>query len=210
MSPRAALAAALLLAALAGCGRADRLQKLPPEAVVVAFGDSLTPGTGAGSDSAYPAALERAIGRKVVNAGVPGETSAAGLERLPQVLEEMRPALLILCHGGNDFLRRLDDAAAARNIREMILLARAQGVEVVLLATPKPTLPPSVPSFYGEIARELKVPFEEGAMKGVLTRNDLKSDLVHPNARGYAQIARAVHELLRQSGALQSGFRRQK
>jgi acyl-CoA thioesterase I len=72
----------------------------------------------------------------------------------------------------------------------------------VLLATPKPTLPPSVPAFYGELARELRVPFEEAVMKSVLTRNDLKSDLVHPNARGYAEIARAVQELLRRTGAL--------
>ena len=198
-----ALAAGLLAAALlGGCGSADRLAKLPPDAVVLAFGDSLTHGTGAAAAASYPALLEQAIGRKVVNAGVPGETSAAGLERLPRLLDETRPALLILCHGGNDFLRRLDDAQAARNVREMIQLARAQGVEVVLLATPKPTLPPSVPSFYGEIAREMKVPFEEGVMKTVLTRNDLKSDLVHPNERGYAEIARAVGELLRRSGAV--------
>ena len=202
MSARSALAASLVATLVAGCGGGDRLQKLAPDDVVLAFGDSLTHGTGAGSEASYPAVLERAIGRKVVNAGVPGETSASGVERLPRVLEDTRPALLILCHGGNDFLRRLDDAAAARNLREMIQLARAQGVQVVLLATPKPSLPPSVPSFYGEIAREMKVPFEEGVMKTVLTRNDLKSDLAHPNDRGYAEIARAVHELLRRSGAL--------
>jgi lysophospholipase L1-like esterase len=202
VSARARFAAALAAVLLAGCGGGDRLQKLAPDAVVLAFGDSLTHGTGAGAEASYPATLERAIGRKVVNAGVPGETSAAGLERLPRLLEETRPALVILCHGGNDFLRRMDDAAAARNLREMIQLARAQGAEVVLLATPKPTLPPSVPSFYGEIARELKVPFEEGVMKSVLMRNDLKSDMVHPNERGYAEIAGAVHALLRRSGAL--------
>ena len=199
---RRALAAGLLAALLGACGSADRLPKLAPDAVVLAFGDSLTHGTGARSGSSYPALLEQAIGRKVVNGGVPGETSAGGLERLPSLLEETRPALLILCHGGNDFLRRLDDAQAARNVREMIQLARAQGVEVVLLATPKPTLPPSVPSFYAEIAREMKVPFEEGVVTSVLTRNDLKSDLVHPNERGYAEIARAVHELLRRTGAV--------
>ena len=203
MNAREVFAAWLVAALVAGCGGGgERLQKLAPDAVVLAFGDSLTHGTGAGAEASYPAALERAIGRKVVNAGVPGETSGSGLERLPRVLEETRPALLILCHGGNDFLRRLDDAAAASNLRAMIQLARAQGVQVVLLATPKPSLPPSVPSFYGKIAREMKVPFEEAVMKAVLARNDLKSDLVHPNARGYAEIARAVHDLLRRSGAL--------
>ena len=202
MTRRFALALLLALG-LAGCGgKGARLDKLPPDAVVLAFGDSLTFGTGARPEDSYPALLERAIGRKVVNGGVPGETSAGGLQRLPGLIEETRPALLILCHGGNDFLRRMDDAQAAKNVREMIGLARAQGVAVVLLATPKPTLPPSVPAFYAEIAREMRVPFEEAVMKTVLSSNTLKSDLVHPNDRGYAQIAQALHALLRRTGAL--------
>ena len=137
-----------------------------------------------------------------MNAGVPGETSAMGLSRLSAALEEARPALLILCHGGNDFLRRMDDAAAAENIRRMIRLARDKGVPVVLLATPKPSLPPSVPVFYSQIAAELGVPFEEAVMKEVLSDRSLKSDLVHPNDRGYREIAGAVKKLLRRSGAL--------
>ena len=197
------VAAAVLAAALAACGgSAAKLDKLAPDAVVLAFGDSLTYGTGAPRDASYPAILEREIGRKVVNAGVPGETSASGLQRLPDVLEETRPALLILCHGGNDFLRRMDDAAAAENLRSMIRLARQKGVAVVLLATPKPSLPPSVPPFYAQIAAEMGVPFEEAVMKEVLSDRSLKSDLVHPNDRGYREIASAVHRLLRKSGAI--------
>ena len=169
---------------------------------VLAFGDSLTYGTGASPTESYPAALERAIRRKVVNAGVPGETSAQGLERLPAMLDEVKPRLLILCHGGNDFLRRLDDAAAAANVRAMIRLAREKGVDVVLLATPKPGLPPSIPVFYGEIASELKIPFEEAAVRSVLFDNRLKSDMVHPNAQGYAEIAAAVEKVLKKSGAI--------
>src|SRR6185503_2273261 len=154
------LLACLLVALLAAsCGGAkNRIDKLEANAVVLAFGDSLTFGTGASPSESYPAVLERAIGRKVVNAGVHGETSAQGLQRLPEVLEEVKPRLLILCHGGNDFLRRMDDAQAAANVRAMIQLARTQGIPVVLLATPKPGLPPSIPLFYGEIAAELKVP----------------------------------------------------
>lgn len=199
----ARLAALLLAAALAACGgRGPRLDKLPADAVVLAFGDSLTYGTGAAREESYPARLEHAIGRKVVNAGVPGEASAEGLARLGEALDEARPSLLILCHGGNDFLRRLDEAAAAANVRAMILLARDKGVPVVLLATPKPGLPPSVPPFYAEIAAELRVPYEEGVIRQVLLDNRLKSDLVHPNAQGYARIAESVRELLDRAGAL--------
>ena len=198
------LLACLLVALLAAsCGGAkNRIDKLDAGAVVLAFGDSLTFGTGASPAESYPAVLERAIGRKVVNAGVPGETSGQGLQRLPEVLEEVKPRLLILCHGGNDFLRRMDEAQAAANVRAMIQLARAQGVPVVLLATPKPGLPPSIPLFYGEIATELKVPFEEGVIRTVLFDNGLKSDMVHPNAAGYARIAAAVEKVLKGTGAI--------
>jgi len=186
----------------AACGGKGKLDKLEPSAVVLAFGDSLTFGTGAGRDESYPAVLERSIGRKVVNAGVPGETSAEGLERLERVLEETKPRLVILCHAGNDFLRRLDERAAADNVRAMVRMARARGIGVVLLATPKPGLPPSVPSFYSEIASSERVPFEEDSIRGVLFDNRLKSDMVHPNAAGYAQIAAAVQKVMKKAGAI--------
>ena len=189
--------------ALAACGGGSpKLEKLPATAVVLAFGDSLTFGTGAAPSESYPAQLEALIGRKVVNAGVPGEVSAKGLERLPDVLDEVQPALLLLCHGGNDFLQRLDDARTAGNVRAMIRLARERNVQVVLLATPKATLPPSVPPFYRQVATEARVGFLETAMKDVLSDRDLKSDLVHPNAKGYREIAEAVRKLLAKSGAI--------
>jgi len=195
---------AFLLAAFlaAGCGAKHKIEKLDSGATVLAFGDSLTFGTGAAPAESYPAVLERSIGRKVVNAGVPGETSAQGLERLPATLDEVKPKLVLLCHGGNDFLRRLDDAQAAANVRGMIQLARERGIPVVLIATPKPGLPPSVPAFYGEIAAELKVPYDQGVLRSVLLDNALKSDMVHPNAAGYARIAAAVEKVLRAAGAI--------
>jgi lysophospholipase L1-like esterase len=196
----ALLAAALLLAA---CGPSvPKLPKLDAGAVVLAFGDSLTYGTGASPEQAYPAVLERLIARKVVGAGVPGETSAQGVRRLPAVLEDVKPQLLILCHGGNDFLQRSGEEAAARNVREMIRLARAQGVAVMLLATPKPGFGASRVKFYEEIGRELAVPVEADVLADVLGSNKYKSDLVHPNAEGYARIARAVADLLRAAGAV--------
>jgi lysophospholipase L1-like esterase len=196
---------AIVLAAftLAACGGSSpKLDKLSTDAVVLAFGDSLTFGTGAAPDDSYPAQLAALIGRKVVNAGVPGEVSAAGLERLPAALDEVKPALLLLCHGGNDFLRKMDEGQAAQNVRAMVRLARERNIPVVLIATPKPTLPLSVPVFYREIAAEAHVAFVEAAMKEVLSDRALKSDFAHPNANGYREIARAVQKALKQAGAL--------
>ena len=117
---RSVRAALLCLAAVlvAACGPAvPQLTKLEPGDVVLAFGDSLTFGTGVGRGDAYPAVLGRLISRKVVAAGVPGETSEQGLRRLPAVLDEVNPRLLVLCHGGNDFLRKTGEESAAANVR---------------------------------------------------------------------------------------------
>ena len=114
----------------------------------------------------------------------------------------MQPKLLILCHGGNDFLRKLGDAEAAANLRAMIKLAKDKNIGVVLIATPKPGLSLSAPDFYAQLAKEFAIPFNDDALKNILRDNDLKSDLIHPNARGYAQIAQTIHQLLKKSGAL--------
>ena len=196
-------ALSFVVIALAGCGGgAPKLSKLPADAVILAFGDSLTFGTGAQPDASYPAVLEKLIERKVWSAGVPGEASAAGLARLPSALDYYQPKLLILCHGGNDFLRKLGDAQAAENLRAMIRLARQRGIEVALIAVPKPGLFPSPPDFYAEIAKEFGLPYEDAALKAILRDNELKSDVAHPNARGYARLAAAVAALLKKSGAV--------
>src|SRR5919109_2642827 len=142
------LAVIVLAVLLAACAERPKLERLPADAVVLAFGDSLTFGTGAADAESYPAQLERLIGRRVVRAGVPGEVTAQALERLPAALDEHAPRLLVLCIGGNDFLRRLGKTQAERNVRAMIELARRRGVDVLLIATPEPGLLPSPPSFY--------------------------------------------------------------
>ena len=188
--------------ALAGCGRTAKLDKLDNSATVLAFGDSLTFGYGAETSESYPAVLEKLIGRKVVASGVPGEVSQDGLARLPEVLDEIKPQLLILCHGGNDFLRKTGEAQAAANVRAMVKLARDRGIAVVLIATPKPGLSVAPPDFYAEIAQEFKLPFDDGVLRKTLTDNKLKSDYVHPNAKGYALIAEVIAALLKKSGAV--------
>ncbi len=193
----------LLVLALAACGHGTpKLTKLPTDAAVLAFGDSLTFGTGARPESSYPALLEKLIGRKVWSAGVPGELSSGGLERLPSALDQYQPRLLILCHGGNDFLRKLDEKQTEANLRAMIQLARQRGIEVVLIAVPKPGLFPSPPDFYAGIAKEFSLPYDDMALKTILRDNALKSDIAHPNATGYASLAEAIAALLKQSGAV--------
>lgn len=199
---RLVVVALLVIAAAAGCGERPRLARLPSEAVLLAFGDSLTFGTGANENESYPAQLESLIGRRVVRAGVPGEVTAQALERLPQALDETQPQLLLLCIGGNDFLRRLGNAQAERNVRAMVALAKGRGIGVLLIGTPEPGFLPSPPAFYAEIAKDLRVPYEGEAITAVLKDAGLKSDPIHPNARGYRVIAERLADTLKRSGAL--------
>jgi acyl-CoA thioesterase-1 len=196
------LVAVLLVVGLTACSSPVKLQSLAADAVVVAFGDSITFGTGASEQESYPAVLEKLIGRRVVNAGVPGEVTASGLSRLPDILEREKPALLILCHGGNDQLRRLNEQQTADNIREMIRLAKQRGIAVVLIAVPSPGIFISPAPFYSGIAKELTIPLEEKTLSLVLADGSLKSDYIHPNAAGYRRLAEAIAALLKKSGAI--------
>ena len=196
------LGSIVLLLALAGCGERPMLERLAPDAVVLAFGDSLTYGTGAAEDESYPAQLEKLIGRRVVRAGVPGEVTAQALARLPAALEEHAPRLLLLCIGGNDFLRRLGNPQAEKNVREMVKLAQSRGVAVLLIGTPEPGLTVSPPAFYAGIAKEYRLPYEGGVVGEVLNDRSLKADPIHPNASGYRLIAERLAETLRESGAI--------
>jgi lysophospholipase L1-like esterase len=202
---RTRLEAVVLLLLLAGaCGPGSpRLPPLPEDGLVLAFGDSLTYGTGADAQDSYPAVLERLIGRKVIRAGVPGEVSAKGPKRLAGALEQFQPDLLILCHGGNDFLRLKNDDKTAANLRAMVKLARSQGVEVVLIGVPKPGVFLSDGAwFYERIAVEFDIPYAGEVLGEILGNPSLKSDTVHPNAAGYYKLAEAVAALLRKSGAI--------
>lgn len=193
---------ALCAALLAACGEAPKLAPLAPDSVVLAFGDSITYGTGAAAEESYPAQLERLIGRTVMNAGVPGEVSAQALRRLPAALEEHRPHLLVLCIGGNDFLRNLGKEQVAANVQTMVAVARQSGVDVVLIGTPEKGFTLTPPAFYADIAEQLGIPYEGDVIGEILRDSTLKSDPIHPNARGYRLIAERVATLLKSSGAL--------
>lgn len=181
-----------------GCGRPS-LRTLSPEAVVVAFGDSLTAGTGAEESASYPAVLAGFLGVTVINEGLPGEVTDEGVARLPQVLRRYRPDLVILCHGGNDFLQRVADAAVERNLQMMVDASREAGADVILLGVPRPGLFLKAPSVYADVARRNGIPYDVNTLPEILSTPSLKSDMVHPNAEGYRKLAGRVAELIRRS-----------
>jgi lysophospholipase L1-like esterase len=178
------------------------LPRLGANDVILAFGDSLTYGTGASEERSYPAVLQQLIQRSVVRAGVPGETTRQGLTRLPAALDEHAPKLVLLCLGGNDMLQKVTPATIRSNLRAMIELIRQRKMNVVLIGVPEPKLFSDPPTLYEELAAEFALPYEGEVFDKVLHDNALKSDAIHPNAAGYKRVAEVLAELLRKSGAI--------
>ena len=194
---------ALWLLLAAGCGsNVPKIGKLAPADGIVAFGDSLTFGTGASEAESYPAVLGQLLSRSVVRAGVPGEVTEGGLARLQEVIDEHKPKLMIVCLGGNDMLRKVDETQTVSNLRAIIKTIQAQGIAVVLVGVPKPALVTSAPPFYAEIAKEFGIPYEGKIVTDILYQRDQKSDTIHPNAKGYRRMAEAIAALLKKAGAV--------
>ncbi|MGV3626911.1 MAG: arylesterase [Betaproteobacteria bacterium] len=197
------LLAAMIVVSLAGCGdKVPSVAKLAPADVVLAFGDSLTYGTGAKAEDSYPIVLGQLIGRTVVRSGVPGEQTAGGLARLPEVLDEHKPRLVIVCLGGNDMLRKGTPANIEANLRKILTEIKSRGLDAMLIGVPTPTLIANPPEFYSRLAKEFAIPYEGDIITSVLYKSDLKSDPIHPNAAGYRKVAEAVAKRLRDAGAL--------
>lgn len=185
------------------CSEQPKLEPLGTEASILAFGDSLTYGTGAAPDKSYPARLQQLSGHTVINAGKPGETSEQGLRRLPSLIERYQPELIVICHGGNDILQKklLRDTRA--NIQQMIDLARENGIQVVLVSIPRFGVLNLEPApFYIELAEYNHMPLVKGVLSDILSKNRLKSDRVHPNADGYERMAEGIYQVLSETGAI--------
>lgn len=199
-----------IAALAAGCERTrrPRAQVVPAGATVLALGDSLTFGSGAIPEASYPAVLARLTGWRVVNAGVPGDTSARALERLPPLLEAHAPQLVVVSIGGNDFLRRVPEAETRSNVQRLCELAVATHAQVMLVAVPRASLAAAAAGLltdhplYAQIAEALAIPLQREGWAEVLGDPDLRSDAIHANARGYDQFARSLVATARATGLL--------
>lgn len=209
LSRRHLLGALALTVLLSACGkRVPKAQALAVGSVVLALGDSLTAGVGATPDTAYPAVLQALTGWQVVNGGVSGDTTAQALARLPVLLQEHQPALIIVSIGGNDFLRQMSASGAKDTIREISRTARAGGAQVLLVGVPQVSLLAAGTGslkdhpLYAELAEELKLPLHAGGWAAVLSNPSLRADSVHANAQGYRQFAEGLVQALRRVGWL--------
>lgn len=159
---------------------------------VIAFGDSLTAGYGARESEDYPSVLATLLGTPVLNAGVSGDTTGSALARLDSDVLARDPRVVIVGLGGNDFLRRMPLAETEANLRNTIRRIHAARAMVVLLGFRFPSLGPSYEKMYERVAEEEGCLLIPDLLDGILRDPALRSDAIHPNARGYRVMAERV------------------
>lgn len=189
-----------------GCSQKS-LSPIDEGSNIVAFGDSLTFGYGASPNESYPEKLKSKINRNIINEGVNGNTTEDGVSRINEVLETYSPSLIIIGLGGNDMLRKVDEETTKNNLRKLIDISKTSGAEVILLATPRPSIMAALGSlndaeFYEDIAKEKEVPLIENVYSELLSKPQYKSDPIHLNAKGYDMVAENIAKFLKESGAI--------
>lgn len=218
-------AAILQVALLAGCDRAEpgngmvtpqnaqmTAVAVPapvvvkgPERLILAFGDSLYAGYGLNPGGSMPAHVEtllrrQGINAKIINAGVSGDTTAAGRKRLSFALDKLprKPDLVMLGLGGNDVLRQIPVTETRANLVAMLTELRRRDIPVVLTGMrAPPNLGPDYTSpfdaMYPELAREYRAELDPFVLAGVLgDRRLMLADGIHPNAKGIDIMAERI------------------
>lgn len=180
------------------------IQPLDTSHTILAFGDSLTYGYNADSSQSYPATLSNITGLKVINAGIPAETTGDGLKRLPKLLQDPSIKLMILCMGGNDTLQQIPTETLKVNLKSMIQMAKAKEIGVLLISVPRLTpfgLSPL--NVYDEVSDEENIPLLSGLLSNILSQPSLKSDQIHPNEAGYTLMGEEIAKELDEIGLLE-------
>ncbi len=175
---------------------------------IIAFGDSLTAGFGLAEKESYPYLLQQKLKAdgfdyEVVNAGISGETSLGGLERIDWVLEQENVRILILELGANDLLRNIPVAKMKQNLSRIIEKAQAKKIQVLLCGM---LAPPTMGAQYQrdyitafpDLAAEYKVPFLPFLLENIaLDKNLNQADGIHPNAEGAKIMTHNVYKALK-------------
>ena len=200
--------AVLLLVLASACSEQTSYQPLSAGATVLAFGDSVTHGTGAGPGEDYPTVLAATTGWNVINAGIPGELARDAEKRIGSLLTEHRPQLVIIELGGNDFLRKRRNDLIKQDLHSIITQSQGSGAITVLVAVPRLSLLRAGvgalkdSAIFEQLAEETGVLLIESVFSEVLSNDDLRADQVHPNAQGYRVLTAGFVDVLRQHGLI--------
>lgn len=205
--PEAEAGASVDTAALA---RADSLGQVATsdQPVILVLGNSIAAGYGLELEQAFPHLLQQRIDSlgmdyQVVNAGLSGETTTAGLNRLPWLLRQP-VAVLIIELGGNDGLRGIPPAETRKNFRKMVELAREKYPDIEVILTGMQAPPNMGPDYtedfarvFPEVAQAMDTHFVSFLLEGVAGEPELnQDDGIHPTPEGQRIVADNVWQVL--------------
>ena len=179
-----------------------------PERRILAYGDSLFAGYGVDKADSYPSKLEaalraRGINARVTNAGVSGDTTAAGLQRLGFTLDAQaeKPDLFILELGGNDLLRALKPAETRSNLKAILDELKRRDIKVLIMGM---RAPPNFGEFqaefdaiYGDLAKQYDAALYPFFLEEIYQQPELfQRDRVHPTPSGIEQLVGATADVV--------------
>ena len=192
-----------------GCGNdGPPLRNLDAQGECIAIlGDSLTAGHGLAPAQAYPALLAQRLGIPVVARGRDGDTTADGLARFDRDVPPLRPFLVVIQFGGNDFLHRVPQDETFRNIEHLVLKTHRLGAAAVVVAVDVDPIGDSYGNGYRNIATRHGAGVVTRFLRDVFGKPALMYDTIHPNARGHVlvtdRLAGTLEPILRRMPAAQ-------
>lgn len=164
---------------------------------IICFGDSLTYGTGATAGMDYPSQLSSMISKPVINAGVPGDTTASALARLEKDVLFRSPRIVLVALGGNDLKNGVPSEEARHNLRIIIESIQNQGALVIVGGIDIPFWGKGFGEIYKQLSNELEAVFIPNVLDRIIGNRRLMSDRIHPNNEGYTVMAQMFYEAIK-------------
>lgn len=165
---------------------------------IIAFGDSLVEGVGSTNGGDMFSLLSQKIGVPIRNFGRGGDTTAQALERLPVVLNEVpHPKVAIILLGGNDFLQKKPRSETFGNLSKIIKAFQDQGAVVLLLGVRGGIIKDNFEAEFERLRDTLGTAYVPNVLDGLITKRELMYDSIHPNNKGYVQIADKIFPVLK-------------
>lgn len=166
------------------------------DAVIVCFGDSLTYGTGASPGNDYPSRLAVKLSRRVINAGVPGDTTASALNRIKSDVLSESPGLVLITLGGNDLKNGVAATDALKNMTQIVETLQAAKVRVIVGGLRFPYRDRGYGKAYAALAKQTGVALIPHILEGIMGNRALMSDPIHPNDDGYEAMAEKFYQAI--------------
>ena len=173
----------------------DNKRSIPYD-TIICFGDSLTFGTGAVPGMDYPSQLSKMISKPVINAGVPGDTTANALIRLQRDVLSRSPDMVLVTLGGNDLKNGVAKDIAFKNLKRIVESIQGQGARVIIGGIRFPLRDRGFARGYEDLADQTGAVLIPDIFKDIIGNRGLMSDPIHPNGNGYKIMAQRFLEAM--------------